>query len=53
MKYVCNICGYVYDEELGDIENDIEAGTKWEELPADFLCTLCGAGKEDISEEEE
>ena len=33
MKYVCNICGYVYDEELGDIENDIEAGTKWEELP--------------------
>ena len=32
MKYVCNICGYVYDEELGDMENDIEAGTKWDEL---------------------
>ena len=53
MKYICNICGYVYDEELGDIENDIEAGTKWDELPEDFLCPLCGAGKEDFTEEEE
>ena len=53
MKYVCNICGYVYDEELGDMENDIEAGTKWYELPEDFLCPLCGAGKDEFTEEEE
>ena len=36
MKYVCNVCGYVYDEEIGDAENGIEPGTKWEELPDDF-----------------
>ena len=52
MKYVCNICGYVYDEELGDPDNNIEAGTKWEDLPEDFCCPLCGVGKDDFSEEE-
>ena len=45
MKYVCNLCGWVYDEE--------EAGVKWEDLPDDFACELCGAGKEDFSPEEE
>ena len=39
MKYVCNVCGWVYDEE--------ETGVKWEDLPDDFACELCGAGKED------
>ena len=48
MKYVCNICGYVYDEELGDMENDIEAGTKWDELPEDFVCPLCGHDASDF-----
>lgn len=51
MKYVCNICGYVYDEELGDVDNGIEPGTKWEDLPEDFVCPLCGVGKDDFSEE--
>ncbi len=51
MKYVCNVCGYVYDEELGDIDNGIEAGTAFEDLPEDFVCPLCGVGKEDFSEE--
>ena len=51
MKYVCNLCGWVYDEELGDPDNGIEAGTKFEDLPEDFVCPLCGAGKEDFSEE--
>jgi rubredoxin-NAD+ reductase len=51
MKYVCNICGYVYDEELGDADNGIEPGTKWEDLPEDFVCPLCGVGKDDFSKE--
>lgn len=41
MKYVCQICGYVYDE-------DIE-GTKFEELPEDYACPLCGVGKENFA----
>ena len=52
MKYVCNVCGYVYDEKLGDSDNGISPGTKWEELPEDFVCPLCGVGKEDFSTEE-
>lgn len=52
MKYVCNMCGWVYDEELGDPDNGIEPGTKWEDLPEDFVCPLCGVGKEDFSKEE-
>lgn len=50
-KYVCNVCGWVYDEELGDAENGIAPGTKFEDLPEDFVCPLCGVGKEDFSEE--
>ena len=50
-KYVCNVCGYVYDEEFGDAENGIAAGTKFADLPDDFACPLCGVGKDDFSEE--
>ncbi len=50
-KYVCSICGYVYDEEAGDPENGIEPGTKWEDLPDDWVCPLCGAGKDMFEEE--
>lgn len=50
-KYVCNICGYIYDEAAGDAEHGIAAGTKWEDVPADFVCPLCGVGKDDFSEE--
>ena len=49
MKYVCDICGYVYDEDLGDADNGIAPGTKWEDLPEDFVCPLCGVGKDDFS----
>lgn len=52
MKYVCNVCGYVYDESVGDPENNIAAGTKWEDLPEDFVCPLCGVGKEDFTKED-
>ena len=51
MTYVCNVCGWVYDETVGDPENGIAAGTKFEDLPEDFVCPLCGVGKEDFSEE--
>ncbi len=50
-KYVCDACGWVYDEELGDPENNIPAGTKFEDLPDDFECPLCGVGKDSFSEE--
>ena len=50
-KYVCNVCGWVYDEALGDPDNSIAPGTKFEDLPEDFKCALCGVGKENFSEE--
>lgn len=52
MRYVCNVCNWVYDEELGDPENGIAPGTKFEDLPDDFLCTLCGVGKDEFSKED-
>lgn len=50
MKYVCDICGWEYDEEAGSPENGIEPGTKFEDLPEDFECPLCGVGKDSFSE---
>ncbi len=51
-KYVCTVCGYVYDEEKGDPEKGIAPGTKWEDLPADFECPICGVSKEEFEEKE-
>ena len=45
-KYVCSVCGYVYDPEQGDSDNGIAAGTKFEDLPDDWTCPVCGADKE-------
>lgn len=53
MKYVCDVCGWIYDEEAGDAEMGIAPGTTFEELPEDFLCPLCMVGKEQFSEVEE
>lgn len=50
-KYVCNICGYVYDEAAGDPDSGIAPGTKWEDIPEDWVCPLCGVSKENFSEE--
>lgn len=50
-KYVCQICGYVYDEKLGDPDNGIAPGTKFEDLPEDFVCPLCGVEKENFAKE--
>ena len=51
MKYICQACGYVYDEELGDPELGIAPGTKFEDLLEDFACPWCGATK-DLFEKE-
>lgn len=45
-KYVCTVCGYVYDPEKGDPESNIAAGTTFEDLPDDWVCPICGAGKD-------
>ena len=50
-KYVCNICGWIYEEALGDPDNGIAPGTAFDSLPDDFVCPLCGVGKDDFSEE--
>jgi rubredoxin len=47
-KWVCTVCGYVYDPAKGDPENGVAAGTSFESLPADWVCPVCGAGKEDF-----
>ena len=51
-KYVCNICSYVYDPEVGDPAAGIPAGTAFEDLPADWVCPDCGVGKDNFSVEE-
>lgn len=50
-KYVCTLCGYVYDPELGCEEMDVPAGTKWEDVSDDFRCPLCGADKDAFEKE--
>ena len=47
-KYVCKVCGWIYDEALGDPDNGIAPGTKFEDLPADFVCPLCHHPKSDF-----
>ncbi|MGN0193998.1 MAG: rubredoxin [Pseudoramibacter sp.] len=47
--YVCDVCGWTYDEAKGDPEHGIAPGTKWEDLPDDFKCPVCGAPKSKFS----
>ncbi|MBT6050607.1 MAG: rubredoxin [Candidatus Scalindua sp.] len=51
-KYVCSICSYVYDPEVGDPDAGVEPGTKFEDLPDDWVCPECGAIKEQFEKEE-
>ncbi len=48
-KYVCDVCGYEYDPALGDPENGIQPRTPFSELPEDWVCPLCGVGKNEFS----
>lgn len=45
-KYICVACGYIYDPAVGEPDNGIDAGTSFEDLPEDYLCPLCGVGKD-------
>ncbi len=49
MKYVCDVCGWEYDEEKGYPEGGIAPGTKWKDIPDDFECPLCSVGKDQFS----
>jgi rubredoxin len=45
-KYVCEMCGYIYDPEAGDPDSGIDAGTSFEDLPDEWVCPICGVGKD-------
>ena len=51
-KYVCEPCGYVYDPEIGDPDSGIEPGTAFEDIPEDWVCPICGVGKDCFAEEQ-
>ncbi len=48
-KYLCDVCGYVYDPAIGDVENGVEPGTAFQDIPDDWVCPECGAGKDRFS----
>jgi len=50
-RYVCNICDYVYDPAIGDPENGVPPGTPFAKLPEDWVCPVCGAGKDEFTKE--
>ncbi len=50
-RYVCSICGYVYDPKKGDPDNDVSADTSFNDIPDDWVCPLCGAGKDNFEPE--
>ena len=51
-KYICTVCQWVYDPKIGDPEQGIEPGVAFENLPDDYVCPLCGVGKEEFEVEE-
>lgn len=50
MKYICDLCGWEYDEERGYPDGGIAPDTAWEEVPEDFECPMCLVGKDQFSE---
>lgn len=46
MKYVCTVCGYVYDPAKGEPDSGVAPGTEWADVPEDFVCPSCGVGKD-------
>ena len=51
-KYICSVCGWTYDEEVGMPEKGIPAGTKFEDLPEEFVCELCSVSKDNFTKED-
>lgn len=50
-KWVCTVCGYIYDETVGDPDHGIAAGTKFEDIPEDWVCPVCGVGKDQFEKQ--
>lgn len=46
MKWKCTVCGYIYDEAIGDPDSGVKPGTKFEDLPEGWICPVCGATKD-------
>ena len=49
-RYICDVCGYIYDEAAGDPDNGVAAGTVWADVPDTWVCPLCGVGKDQSPE---
>ncbi|MDR1491245.1 MAG: rubredoxin [Planctomycetaceae bacterium] len=47
-KYVCSVCGFIYDPSIGDPDGNIAPGVAFEDIPDDWLCPVCGVGKSDF-----
>ena len=47
-KWTCTVCGYVYDPATGDPDNGVAPGTAFEDISAEWVCPLCGVGKDDF-----
>lgn len=50
-KYICTVCGYVYDPAAGDPDNGIAPDTAFADLPDSWVCPLCGVGKDSFDPE--
>ncbi len=48
-KYICLVCGYIYDPDVGDPENGIPPPTSFDDLPGNWLCPVCGVGKDQFA----
>ncbi|MBW9150976.1 rubredoxin [Clostridium estertheticum] len=51
-KYVCLVCGYIYDPAEGDPDGEVKLGTKFENIQEDWVCPLCGVPKSDFEKVE-
>ena len=51
-RYVCSVCGYIYDPEEGDPDSGIDPGTPFNDLPDDWTCPVCGATKDQFEKEQ-
>ena len=49
-KFVCVVCGFIYDEAKGDPDSGLPPGTRWEDIPEDWSCPECGVSKDNFEE---
>ena len=52
-KYICTVCGYIYDPAEGDTDNGVDPGTKFQDIPEDWICPVCSVPKSDFEKVEE